>query len=614
MEGHPGLQHNGGAVEHTPQQAFMDSMVNNMQEFIRVSTEMSAGMHQAAQRMEQASGAKTTGLDPRDMGKLLTRPERFVARDRDEELAKWRNWAWSLEQWLVAMDEGFELDFEVSKKEKEPLAIDSMTPDTRRRSQQLYSLLVGLLHDRGRALLRSTPNSNGFEAYRLLTQDLMPTNKSRHLAILTAISGSPVFDNKCSLTQQVSRLEELFEEYRRCSGNELDSDLRMATLLRCTSGQLRSFLNISLSESSSYVQLRELIYRWDRSNIKWAQPLNASFGPNSLSPGVDQGPSPMEIDRLKGEGGKGKYGKGGKGKYDKGGKGKHDKGKGKSYWQGSKGKDKGKKGDQQHQSGKGKGNKNDPNRCLYCNKPGLWKRDCRAYKADQERGTVRQVEETGSIASTAGPSASQVFQPQTAPSAQSSTYKSAASVRRLAAHSNCSFHDVGDDSNMVDLTIFDMAPESDIEDCFDLGGNVFMIRMAEPEEQIACPVFDMTATDHDEHWHVCGNQFDNPVGLEYFHVRAISEDFHSKDMVDIILDSGSDTAALPKNFQGVGNDVQPSHQCVYYDAQGGQLQVQQHKRAQVQVGNMKLVDDFIVKPHFAPRQTPSSWIYSGAWR
>ena len=199
------------------------------------------------------------------------------------------------------MDEGFELDFEVSKKEKEPLAIESMTPDTRRRSQQLYSLLVGLLHDRGRALLRSTPNSNGFEAYRLLTQDLMPTNKSRHLAILTAISGYPVFDNKCSLTQQVSRLEELFEEYRRCSGNELDSDLRMATLLRCTSGQLRSFLNISLSESSSYVQLRELIYRWDRSNIKWAQPLNASFGPNSISPGVDQGPSPMEIDRLKGE-------------------------------------------------------------------------------------------------------------------------------------------------------------------------------------------------------------------------------------------------------------------------------------------------------------------------
>ena len=290
----------------------------------------------------------------------------------------------------------------------------------------------------------------------------------------------------------------------------------------------------------------------------------------------------MEIDRLKGEGGKGKYGKGGKGKYDKGGKGKRDKGKGKSYWQSSKGKDKGKKGDQQHQSGKGKGNKN-----------GHWKRDCRAYKDDQERGTVRQVEETGSIASTAGPSASQVFQPQTAPSAQSSTYKSAASVRRLAAHSNCSFHDVGDDSNMVDLTIFDMAPESDIEDCFDLGGNVFMIRMAEPEEQIACPVFDMTATDHDEHWHVCGNQFDNPVGLEYFHVRAISEDFHSTDMVDIILDSGSDTA-LPKNFQGVGNDVQPSHHCVYYDAQGGQLQAQQHKRAQVQVGNMKLVDDFIV--------------------
>ena len=47
---------------------------------------------------------------------------------------------------------------------------------------------------------------------------LAPSSKARHFAILGAIA----FSNKSLLLQQVLKLEELFEEYRRVAGKELD--------------------------------------------------------------------------------------------------------------------------------------------------------------------------------------------------------------------------------------------------------------------------------------------------------------------------------------------------------------------------------------------------------
>ena len=88
-------------------------------------------------------------------------------------------------------------------------------------------------------------------------------------------------------------------------------------MLRATGGQLRSFLNITLTESSTYEELRSIIARWDASQTKWQNPLSAAFGPDSNKNGV----ADMEIDRV----GEYKGGKKGKGK----GKGKDNKGKGK---------------------------------------------------------------------------------------------------------------------------------------------------------------------------------------------------------------------------------------------------------------------------------------------
>ena len=95
-------------------------------------------------------------------------------------------------------------------------------------------------------------------------------------------------------------------------------------------------------------------------------------------PAPDQGPAPMEIDQIKGKP-----------------KGKDPKGKAKGK-KGAKGKDKGKqknpgKGAEKSGKGKGAGRATSADRCLYCNKLGHGKCDCRKLKADQSAGHAQAV-------------------------------------------------------------------------------------------------------------------------------------------------------------------------------------------------------------------------------
>ena len=121
------------------------------------------------------------------------------------------------------------------------------------------------------------------------------------------------------LQPQLLKLEEVFEESRR-SGMEIQDTMKAAILLKCVSGQLKTYLNLGAQEDMTYKTLREQCLKWDRSQQRWSKLVSGS---DDLVP--------MEVDRIDGKGWNqyGKKGKG-KGKNDKGSsKGKSDKGKGK---------------------------------------------------------------------------------------------------------------------------------------------------------------------------------------------------------------------------------------------------------------------------------------------
>ena len=105
-----------------------------------------------------------------------------------------------------------------------------------------------------------------------------------------------------ALQPQLLKLEEVFDETVK-SRRTIQEELKSAMLLRCVGGQLKSYLNLTIVDAAQYSTLGEQVLQWDRSQQKWATSMVASSSAN-------QGPMPMDVDRVQRAKGKGKVSKG----------------------------------------------------------------------------------------------------------------------------------------------------------------------------------------------------------------------------------------------------------------------------------------------------------------
>ena len=140
--------------------------------------------------------------------------------------------------------------------------------------------------------------------------------------------------------------------------------MKTASLLRCAPQKIRAFLQLTLRDDVTYLDVKEALFSHERISKGFSEESILKELPTSGTSGHDgSGPTFMEIDRVYGKGGKGKQ----KGKGKKGGDGKgkgwwnnmwqlggrgHGRGKGRG---GSKGKGRG-KGKSQGMKGGGKSN------------------------------------------------------------------------------------------------------------------------------------------------------------------------------------------------------------------------------------------------------------------
>ena len=185
-------------------------------------------------------------------------------------------------------------------------------------------------------VLKAVGGANGYEAYRQLICANEPHSKNRSMSLLNLIMNWPSFSNKTSLLSQVMKLENAYAEYERL-GTALAEEIRTAVLMRCITGQLKVWLQLQITETTSYNQLRELVVSYERSTARWTESM-------VLGAEVPDSSAPMEVDRIQKGKGAGKKGQGKKGENQKGaynsfkgqsksdfkGRGKYDKGKGKS--------------------------------------------------------------------------------------------------------------------------------------------------------------------------------------------------------------------------------------------------------------------------------------------
>ena len=188
--------------------------------------------------------------------------------------------------------------------------------------------------------------------------------------------------------------------YEGVSPQPYPEDLKISTLLSGLPTDMRLYLQMQVSDSTTYQSLRDKVLQFERSSSTWtSDQMLKTLGIDKLLGCQDS--SAMDVDRVewKGRGGKKGEGKGGKKGYPKGKKG--------DYAGGKKGDAKGKKGDgKQGKKGDGKAwsknfegqGKYDQQQklqkgsgaCLICGKTGHLAAEC-SQRAQQVQAPVEEA-------------------------------------------------------------------------------------------------------------------------------------------------------------------------------------------------------------------------------
>ncbi|CAE7877304.1 unnamed protein product, partial [Symbiodinium necroappetens] len=279
----------------------------------RAASEAATAAVMALTRNSAQAGSSTQGYS--DANRILRRPDEFGSANFDYDLAVWQEWLHGFKSWLVFADAKFESELqEIDGNLNRVLRLSDMSAEAQARSTRLYAIFASLLKAKPRSVLRQIEDRNGYEAYRQLTAIYAPKSKARSLALMNALVQMPSFSKEKTLREH----------------------------LACLPAQIRSHLQLQMTESTSYAEVRQYLLAYETTTTQWSTTkVQQSLGviaPPPADPNA-QDPVPMdlsrmsvlqmvaELNRLKG-GKKGGKGKGGK-KGDS--KGKEGKGKGKPY-------------------------------------------------------------------------------------------------------------------------------------------------------------------------------------------------------------------------------------------------------------------------------------------
>ena len=94
----------------------------------------------AAEAAKAATGASQGSAPDRkkELYKLIPKPAMFAPGDREQEVAQWRDWYWSLKQYLTVIDNKFEDDIAyVERSNATEVDIDLLEDEERHRGRFL---------------------------------------------------------------------------------------------------------------------------------------------------------------------------------------------------------------------------------------------------------------------------------------------------------------------------------------------------------------------------------------------------------------------------------------------------------------------------------------------
>ncbi|CAE7264821.1 unnamed protein product, partial [Symbiodinium sp. CCMP2456] len=263
--------------------------------------------HIAATTAEQVAANATQQRRSEQLARLVQRPDIYKPETRDQETDQWVDWRFAFVSYLGVIDSKFVEELEwVEAQSSEEKLMEKMDSDTQMRSRELYAILLSFVRNRPAKMVRAVTRSNGYEAWRQLLVEMMPSSRQRQLALASQLTATRL-DPKRPINEQVGRYEELIREYERVSGSKYSEDLRISTLVAAAPPALQAQLHMALGPTTSYQEVRDKILLYERSTARWHA--TSSLAMPSLQD--SNGPAPMEVDRVeKGKNGKGKGKKG----------------------------------------------------------------------------------------------------------------------------------------------------------------------------------------------------------------------------------------------------------------------------------------------------------------
>jgi hypothetical protein len=169
-------------------------------------------------------------------------------------------------------------------------------------SVKLFAILTSYLKGRCVGLVKSmAKQKDGFKLWRALIQEFEPSSRQRSLAIAQSLSNYPAFTNSKTILEQILAYEQLVQQFEEVSSSVYPSELKIATLVKCSGQKLREYLQLTNGEQTTYAQLKETMLGYDKACRAWT-PEAVLKSAQSTSYGDSGGPQPMEVDRVENKG------------------------------------------------------------------------------------------------------------------------------------------------------------------------------------------------------------------------------------------------------------------------------------------------------------------------
>ena len=252
----------------------MEEQATMQEAFLQRMTSMAEAATRAAVAAEEAlkkastSGGVSSNEGLQAASRILKPPDTF----NGDDVMAFQQWKHQFTSWLCFGDTRYQEALDLLEKRETAPEFATYNSDERAMSSKLYAVLTSYLRGKCAHIVRAEAHAkDGFKLWYTLNQEFMPSTRQRSLALAQALGSYPAFSKDRSVLESILNYEQLVLEYEQASGSKYPKELMSATLIKCCNPKLREQIQLSITDSTSYIDIREKITSYERVSKAWTE-------------------------------------------------------------------------------------------------------------------------------------------------------------------------------------------------------------------------------------------------------------------------------------------------------------------------------------------------------